>query len=92
MCCWRSIFSWLSIALGFIAAALWFASAIVPVPKFEQLSSVMAPHSDDGQQRSDDVPLNRWAKTTASRNKWAAGMTALAVLAQTVSNLLPPCG
>jgi hypothetical protein len=67
---------WISIVIGFIAAALWFWSASMPIPR---------PSMDD---IGSDGPWQKALDRSASLNGWAALLTGVSVLFTAIERLL----
>lgn len=74
-----------SALFAFVAAALWFRSALFPIPKNISIGGVTA----DGAAKSED--LNKLAQSMRSQSAWsawAAGFAAAAALAQGIATLM----
>jgi hypothetical protein len=82
--CASIVFEWTAIVLGIAAAVLWWYSAAIPAPEFQKIRTF----ADQGD--GSGSPMEKWAAKTARMNKWAAGVTALAIFAQALSNLFAP--
>lgn len=74
---WESVFAWLAIGGGLVAAVLWLAASLVRVPPFPGVGL------DSGPEVFEPV---RHALVGGARlNAWAAGATAGATLLQAAS-------
>ena len=73
----ESVFAWLAIGTGLMAALLWLAASLVQVPPFPGVGL------DSGPEVFE--PFRRSVSTAAGLNAWAAGVTAGAVLLQAAS-------
>lgn len=71
---WESVFGWLAAGAGLLAAVMWLLASLVRVPPFP----------DVGFDSTSEVfePVRQALAKGSSRNAWAAGVTAGAVLLQ----------
>ena len=76
--------SWISIAAGFVAAGLWWKAAGILIPPFP----------DVGFDSDSSVfePVRQALVDGANWNKWAAGVTGIAVAAQAAAVALQMLG
>ena len=80
----ESVFAWLAIGAGLVAAVLWLAASLVKVPPFPDVG--LDSHSGVFE------PVRQAIGRASRWNAWAAGVTAGAVLLQALSLLAHQVG
>ena len=74
---WESALQWAAIVTGLLSAALWLWASTTRIPPFPDVGA------DSGSEVFE--PVRQALVRGATINAWAAGVTALAVLAQALS-------
>lgn len=80
MKCASVVLAVLGALAGALAAWFWYQSARIVPPSFAGLDSFMGERGESA--------LDKWATDVATKNKWAAGLTAASVLLGGIASVL----